>query len=156
MRRMGRPRAAKVELSLGIVLALCCGVLAWRGLGNEGFRFIWAGDEGEFTVFVIVLGLIAVILLATAGVALGAGRWLVRGAIYLCGTCALMLVALGAGTSYYDATDCPSGDSDCLSLLGGMVWALIAVPVSIVVIVVIELMLWRKRKVDRISAQSGG
>jgi cytochrome c oxidase assembly factor CtaG len=152
-----------VRLWLGIVLAVLCAWLAWH-VGNERFRFVWMGDEGEFLVFVVVLGLLAAVLIATgiqpprsAGDARsGAGRWLVRGAAYLCACVALMLVALWAGTAYYDTTDCPTSDADCLSLLGGMVWAVIAVPVTAVVVVVIELVLRRRRKERRTSADLGG
>ncbi|MEU4294271.1 hypothetical protein AB0E63_39140 [Kribbella sp. NPDC026596] len=148
-----------VRLWLGVAFAVLCGWLAWH-VGNELFRFIWMGDEGEFLVFVVILGLLAAVLIATAiqpsPPSEGSGRWLVRAAVYLCGCAALMLVALWAGTAYYDATDCPTGDADCLSLLGGMVWAVISVPVSVVVIVVIELVLRRRRKVAQTSADLGG
>ena len=140
-----------VRLWLGVASAVLCGWLALH-VGNELFRFIWMGDEGEFLVLVVVLGLMAALLIATG---LQAGRWLVRGAVYLCGCAALMLLALWAGTAYYDATDCPTKDADCLSLLGGMAWAVISIPVSVVLIVVIELVLRRRRKVRQTSADLG-
>ncbi|MFG1814044.1 hypothetical protein ACGFIF_09790 [Kribbella sp. NPDC049174] len=89
-----------------------------------------------------MLGLIAALLVAT-----GVQRsWLVRAAVYLCGCALLVLVAVVAGTAYYNATDCESGDSDCLSLLGGMVWGVFSLPVAAVAIVVIEVVLQRRRK----------
>ena len=150
-----------VRLWVGVALAVLCGWLAWH-VGNELFRFIWMGDEGEFLLFVVVLGLLAAVLIATGiqpsrhNVREGAGRWLVRAAVYLCTCAAFMLVALWAGTAYYDATDCPDKDADCMSLLGGMLWALISLPVGVVVIVVVELVLRRRRKERQTSADLGG
>ncbi|MET9311658.1 hypothetical protein ABZX12_07510 [Kribbella sp. NPDC003505] len=140
----------KVRLGAAVVLAVFFTWLVWRASTDDGFRFIWNRDEGEFVVFVGAVGLASLVLHATGlqprGFAQGGGRWMVRAVAYICGAVALMLLALGAGTAYYDATDCPSGDSDCLSLLGGMVWSLVSLAVSAVVVVVIELVLWRRRR----------
>jgi hypothetical protein len=142
-----------MRLGLGVVLAVFCAWLVWQAARHDEFRFIWNRDEGEFLLFVVAVGLVALALIATGvqprdrtGAEEGAGRWLVRAAAYLCGAAVLMLIALGAGTAYYDATDCPSGDGDCLSLLGGMVWSLVSLVVSAVLIAVIEIVLWRRRR----------
>jgi hypothetical protein len=150
----------KVRLGTAVVLAVFFAWLVWRASTDDGFRFIWNRDEAEFLVFAGVVGLASLVLLATGlqprGIAQASGRWMVRAAGYVCGAAALMLLALAAGTAYYDATDCPSGDSDCLSLLGGMVWSLFSLAVSAVAVVVIEVVLWRhRRNADAIRRRSG-
>ena len=135
----------KARLWLGIAAAVLFALLVWQDLANDGFRFVWHHDEGELLAFEIVLALVAAVLMTTAGSALGAGRWLVRAAAYLCGSVAFVFVAYVAGVTYYDRTECRGADDECLALLGGMVWGLIAVPVCLVAIVVIEVVLRRRR-----------
>jgi zinc transporter ZupT len=134
-------RHPKARVWLGIALAVLAGFLVWQMTANSGFRFIWSRDEGELAQLTIALGLVAALLVAT-GVQ---KRWLIRAAVYLCGCAVLVLIAVVAGTAYYDATDCESQDSDCLSLLGGMVWGVVSLPIAAVAIVVIEVVLWRRR-----------
>ena len=140
----------KARLCVAVVLAVFFAWLVWRASTDDGFRFIWNRDEGEFVVFVGVVGLASLVLYATSvqprGFAQAGGRWMVRAAAYICGAAAFMLVALGAGTAYYNATDCPADDGDCLSLLGAMVWSLVSLVVSAIAVVVIELVLWRRRR----------
>lgn len=149
-----------VRIGVGVGLALFCAWLVWQATRHDDFHFIWNRDEGEFLVFVAAVGLAALTLIATAvqpprsgaQADAGGGRWLVRAAGYLCGAAGLMLIALGAGTAYYDATDCPTGESDCLSLLGGMMWSLASLAVSAVVVVVVELVLLRRRRQRRTAS----
>ena len=136
----------RTRLWLGIALAILLALLVWQHAVNDGFRFIWTSDEGELAQLEVVVALVAVVLMTTAGAALGGGRWLVRAAAYLCGSVALVFVAFLAGLTYYDATVCKGNDGDCLAPLGGMVWGLVAIPVCLVAIVVIELVLWRRTK----------
>ncbi len=149
----------RVRLGLGVVVVMFCAWLIWQASRHDDFRFIWNRDEGEFLFFVVAAGLVAFTLIATAvqppraRTDAGGGRWLVRVAGYLCGAVALMLIALGAGTAYYDATDCPSGDSDCLSLLGGMLWSIVSLAVSAVVVAVVELVLMRRRRQRRTASR---
>ena len=75
-------------------------------------------------------------------------RTLLRAAGYLCGSVVLVLGAFLAGTAYYHSTDCSDTESDCFAQLGGMVWGMIAVPLCVVAVVVIELVLWRRRRTD--------
>lgn len=145
----------KVRLGAAVVLAVFFAWLVWRASTDDGFHFIWNRDEAEFVVFVGAVGLASLVLSATGsqprGVAQAGGRWMVRAVAYICGAVAVMLVALGAGTAYYEATDCPAGDGDCLSLLGGMVWSLVSLTVSAIAVVVIELVLWRRRNTAAIQ-----
>ncbi len=152
---------AKARLWLGIVQAVLFGCLVWQQTGNDGFRFIWHRDEGELVLLGIGLGVTAAVLIATAvqpstqaeaeaarvaGEGPGAGRWLVRAAVYLGGSVAFVFLAFLSGASYYAATECDGSESDCLATLGGLAWGVVSVPVAIVLIVVIELVLARRRK----------
>jgi hypothetical protein len=141
-------RDARARLWLGIAVGVLFGLVLWQFLANRGFRFIWHQDEGELGLLLVVLALLAAVLVATGLQPSGqprGGRWLVRVAGYLCGSAVLVFIAVVAGTAYYNATDCESGDSDCLSLLGGMVWGILALPVAAVAIAVIEVILHRRR-----------
>jgi len=150
-----------VRLGVGVVLAVFFAWLVWHASTDDGFRFIWNRDEGEFVVFAAAVGLAALTLIATAvqpsrsraDADAGGGRWLVRAAGYLCAAAVLMLIALGVGTAYYDATDCPAGGGDCLSLLGGMMWSLASLAISAVVVVVVELVLLRRRRQRRAGSR---
>jgi hypothetical protein len=135
------------------VLAVLVALLVWQSSTNNGFRFIWNGDEGELFYFQVGLGLLALVLLATGfqprrpRSASGAGRWMVRGAVYLCCAALITYVAALAGIAHFEATECtdPGGECD-LAGLAGLVWGVAALPASLVVALVIELVLWRRRK----------
>jgi hypothetical protein len=140
---------ARARVWLGVALGVLFGFVLWQSVANEGFRFIWHQDEGELGLMLVVLALLAAVLVATGLQPSGqprGGRWLVRVAGYLCGSAVLVFIAVLAGTAYYDATDCETDDSDCLSLLGGMVWGILALPVAAVAIAVIEVILHRRRQ----------
>ncbi|MER7247675.1 hypothetical protein [Kribbella sp. NPDC000426] len=83
----------------------------------------------------------------------GPGRWLVRTAVYLCGTVVVVLVAIVAGADYYTRTECTE-DGDCLAVLGGFVWGAVAVLACGLAVLVIEIGLWRRRR--RKTAEVGG
>ncbi|WP_132144985.1 hypothetical protein [Kribbella antiqua] len=75
------------------------------------------------------------------------GPWLTRAVIYLCGTLVLLYVANRLGAAHYKATDCKG---DCgFAGLEGLVWSVIALPVSLVAVLVIELVLHRRREAKR-------
>jgi hypothetical protein len=142
-------RDAKARVWLGVALGVLLGLLLWQSIANDGFRFIWHQDEGELGLLLVVVALLAAVLVATGlqpSDQPRGGRWLVRVAGYLCGSAVLVFGAVVAGTAYYNATDCESADSDCLSLLGGMVWGILALPVAAVAIAVIEVVLHRRRQ----------
>jgi hypothetical protein len=166
---------------LGAVFAVLVALLAWQSSTNAGFRFIWAGSEGELIQFQVGVGLLALVLLATGfqpkrseasgraegagggsgeadraggadgsagkGGSGGAGRWMVRGAVYLCCAALITYVAALAGIAHFEATECtdPGGECD-LAGLAGLVWGVVALPASLAVALVIELVLWRCRK----------
>ena len=48
-----------VRLGVGVVLAVFFAWLVWRASTDDGFRFIWNRDEGEFVVFAAAVGLAA-------------------------------------------------------------------------------------------------
>ena len=119
------------------------------------FRFVWAADEGELLMFQVGLGVVALALIATglqpprksdgAG-----GRWLVRAVIYLAATLVTAYVVFLIGTDYYQRTDCPDLETDCLAPIGGFIWGLMSIPVCLVAVLVIEVVL-RNRRRQRVS-----
>jgi len=137
----------KARIWLGAELAALSVLLIVVGIAKTGFRFVWARDEFELAAFEFVLLVLAVILIGTAlSVRLRAG-WPLRIVAYVCGTTLLGYLAVRVGTAYYDKTMCSPEDSgDCFALLGGMFWGAGAVVVCLVAIVVIEVVLWRRRR----------
>jgi hypothetical protein len=126
--------------------------LIWQSATNDGFRFVWNHDEGELFLLQVLLGLVGLVLIATGlqpfkRPAPGSGRWLVRAAAYACGAAVATYLAVNAGVQHYDTTSCTDPGADCdLSGLEGMVWGLVALGVSAVVVVVIEVALWVVRR----------
>ncbi|MFD3402250.1 hypothetical protein ACFWUU_16320 [Kribbella sp. NPDC058693] len=158
----------KARLWLGIVLAALTGLLIWESISDDGFRFIWSRSEGELALLEFATGLVAFVLIANGvqpaaadatamepGVTQqpGPGRWLVRTAAYLCGTIFVVLVVIKAGADYYARTECPE-EGDCLAPIAGFVWGAVAVPVCGLAVLVIEIVLWRRRR--RNTAEVGG
>ncbi|RZU24449.1 hypothetical protein EV645_0091 [Kribbella rubisoli] len=157
----------QARLWLGIALAVLTGLLVLGSISNDGFRFIWNRSEGELALLEFATGLVAFVLIAngvqpapTGETAAepgadrpGPGRWLVRAAAYLCGTMVAVLVAIAAGADYFTRTEC-SDDGDCLALLGGFVWGAVAVLACGLAVLVIEIVLWRRRRGK--TAEVGG
>lgn len=137
------PRA---RLSLGIVLGVLTVVMIWQDIVNDGFRFIWNQNEGELQQLEIVLFVLAFVLLTTAGARLGGGRWLLRAAAYLVGTVVVSLVVTVIGMMYHDKTGCAPDAEECLAGLLGILWGAAAVVACLVAVVVIELILWSRRR----------
>ncbi|WP_328999400.1 hypothetical protein OHA18_33775 [Kribbella sp. NBC_00709] len=149
----------KARLWLGVALAVLTALLVWASISNDGFRFVWNRGEGELAMLEFATGLVAFVLIANgvqpapesetaaepAGARPGPGRWLVRTAVYLCGTIVVVLVAFAIGADYYARTECPD-DGDCLAPLGGVVWGALAVPVCGLAVLVIEIVLSRRRR----------
>lgn len=144
---------SKARLSLGIALALVFAGVAWQGLVNENFRFVWLQGKGEFVVLELLVGLIAFVLIAT-GVqadpyssaepptaqeqdAPGAGRWLLRWVAYVGGAVVVMFVAFFIGLAAAPRCDDDFGDCDLVGVYGA-VYSLFSLPVSAVVITVVE------------------
>ncbi|WP_020384776.1 hypothetical protein [Kribbella catacumbae] len=153
-------RTATARLWLGGALGLLDVFLIWQSTTNNAFRFVWGSGEGEMFMFQVVLGLTALVLIATGlqpsrqtepdtevatELKPGAGRWLVRAAGYLCGTVIIVFVATWAGIDYYTPTIC----DDCLDGLKGLYWGMAAVLACLVAVVVIELVLRSRRRQER-------
>jgi hypothetical protein len=136
--------APKARLWLGVALALLTAALVWANIANDGFRFIWNGDEGEFAIMEIVAGVVALVMIAVGAYGLGKGRWLLRAAAYLGGTFLLTFAMVIGGIGYYEST-C-GVEEECFSLLGGFLWGAVAVASCVLAVVVIETVLWRRRR----------
>ncbi|TCC37585.1 hypothetical protein [Kribbella speibonae] len=137
------PRA---RLSLGIVLGVLTVAMIWQDIANDGFRFVWNQNEGELQQLELVLFVLAFVLLTTAGARLGGGRWLVRAAAYLVGTVVVTLVVTVIGMVYYGETACADDAEECLAPLAGIFWGAAAVVACLVAVLVIELILWTRRR----------
>lgn len=129
----------------------------WQSVANDGFRFVWNHDEGELFLLQVLMGLTALVLIATGlqpvKLPAGAGgRWLVRVAAYACGTAIAAFVAFQAGVRHYETRVCTNEDCD-FGGLAGMVWALVALGVCVLVAVVIEVVLLVRRRQRRTAGQ---
>jgi hypothetical protein len=146
------PRA---RLWLGIVLAVLTLLIVWQHVVNVGFRFIWAGSEDELVFFEGFLFLLSCLLLATASVRLGASRWLLRIPAYLIGA-AVLTTGVGLASATYFGSSCTGEEEEgCMAAAGGLVVGVAAgIIVCPVLIVVIELILWRLRR--RKAAEPSG
>ncbi|MDX6279502.1 MAG: hypothetical protein QOH03_573 [Kribbellaceae bacterium] len=132
-------------------------VLVWQSATNDGFRFVWMYDEGELFTLQVAIGLIAFVLLA-AGVqpsrwSGGAGRWMVRAAVYACATAVVTYVALQAGSDHYHSAICTNDDCD-LGGLYALEWGVIALGVCLAVVLVVELVLLGARRRQRQTSVS--
>jgi hypothetical protein len=149
-------REAAARLWLGVVLAVLEVFLVWQVVANTMFRFVWGRDEYEMLLFQVGLGVLAFALIATGlqparrsgtdPARPGAGRWLVRVAVYVA---VILLAAWIVGlvaTGYYERTQCTGMDEDCLAGLGGLIWGFCAAVAGVVAAVVIELVLMTRRR----------
>lgn len=159
--------SATARLWLGGALGLLDVFLIWQSVTNDGFRFVWHGDEGELFLFQVALGLTALVLIATglqpsrddaaavveAGGKVDAGRWLVRTVLYLAGTAVAVFVAFFIGADQYADRYCTQVGACDADDLSGLVWglngSLIALGVCLVLIVAVELVLRSRRKQQR-------
>ena len=139
----------KARLWFGIALGVLSVLVIWQDVVNDGFRFVWSQGEGELREFELGLLVLVVVHLTTAGAALGGGRWLLRVAAYVAGAAVVAVVVTLVGTAYYQAHQCAGHEEDCLALVGGLLWGAGAVAVCLVVVVVIEVILWRGRRLKR-------
>ncbi|WP_350276550.1 hypothetical protein [Kribbella sp. HUAS MG21] len=144
----------KARLWLGIALAVLTAFIVWQSVVNVGFRFIWTSREAELPFFELLLFLLSCLMLATAGVALGAPRWLLRIPAYLIGVAVLSIVVAGITGWYYARTCADAEEGGCMAVLGALTWGAGVVVASPVVILVIEVILWRRRR--RKAAEAGG
>jgi hypothetical protein len=153
-------RNRTARLWLGGAFAVLDAVLIWQSITNVYFRFGWGGDEGEMVLFEVGLGLLALLLFATAiqparqdGVKVDAGRWLVRTVLYLAGIVLAVIVGFFSGANQYDAKYCAQvdacDDDDLSALVWGFNGMLIALGVCLVLIVAIEVFLRNRRKQQR-------
>ncbi|WP_182525284.1 hypothetical protein [Nocardioides dongkuii] len=146
--------------TLGGALAVLDALLVLLATVDDGFRFIWAGDEGELFLLQVGLGIAALFLLtptfvsseddAIDGAPHSAGRLSggARAAIYVSALVLTMLMAYVAGTTHFETTQCgPDVDGECdVAALEGLLWAGAALVLGVVAIVLAEVARARRRR----------
>ncbi len=150
----------------GVLLVLVAGVIL-LAVTDDGFRFIWRNDEGELMLFVITVGITALVLLtprftaaaATTGstqTAPAFSGW-ARGLIYLLASIAVTVIAFGLGAAHSDSTSCQdtsAGECD-LSGVEGAAWAAAALALMIMVVILSEAVRFRRRARRQREASPG-
>ncbi|GAB2868213.1 hypothetical protein [Nocardioides pacificus] len=145
--------------ALGVASAALLVVLVVLGLWGGGFRFVWAGGEGELFYFELVLGLAALFLLTprfwasgdAGGHGAGAARRLTawaRVSLHALALVVLVLTAFTAGAEHFSDTHCsgPDFDGECdVAALEGLLWVAVATVLFAVVVTVVEVRLARRR-----------
>jgi len=122
------------------------------GRFDEGFRFVWASDEGELLLFTVGLGLLSLaLLMPNPSVQDPGGRprlsaW-ARASAYLVVLVVATVTAFNAGVRHFERTECVGSDGDCdLGFLTGPLWAGITVLLLLAAVTVVELIAWRRRR----------
>lgn len=149
----------RARRAVGGALAALDVVLAAETVRNDGFRFIWGGDEGESFFFQVALGLAALILLTPTFVSARpttdetprAGRSLTpwaRFSIYLSALTLGIFVAFFLGIAHFEATQCsgPGGGECDVAVVEGFFWAGGAFVLGVVAVVLAEVHRYRKRR----------
>jgi hypothetical protein len=138
---------------LGAAMVVVDASLIWQAATNDGFRFIWASDEGELFIFQVLLALTGLILTATAVRRPVSGRMTDvaggRVVAYLGAAVLISITAFFVGTAHFDRTNCsgPDFDGECdLAPLEGLMWAAAAIVLVIVTAVVLEVVRLRRRR----------
>lgn len=148
-------RASRIH---GMALIGVCLLLGFLRFTVDGFRFVWARDEGELMILLVAVSLLGLIMTtarrttATAPTVgevprSGVSGW-TRTVAYLCGVVFAMFVAFNAGVAYFDRTVCgaPGMDGDCdLGPLVGFEWAAITLLVGLAAITISEVVVRRRR-----------
>ena len=149
--------------ALGGALAILDALLILLATMNDGFRFIWGGDEGALFFLQIMLGLAALFLLTPAFLsskeatneaprpARSLSAW-ARFTIYVSALVLAMFVAFFAGTSHFETTQCsgPGFGGECdLAGLEGLLWAGIALVLGVIAIAIAEVARARRQRVAR-------
>jgi len=149
--------------AVGGALAVLDVVLVVQAIGNDGFRFIWGGDEGELFYLQVALGIAALFLLTPAFLtskeatdknprpARSLSAW-ARFAIYVSALVFAMFVAFFTGTAHFQTTQCsgPGFDGECdIAVLEGLLWAGIAFMVGTISIVIAEVAKARRQRGER-------
>lgn len=138
--------------ALGAAWALLDVVLIVLSSTDDGFRFVWGGDEGELVMFIVALGLGAAALLTPTlyvsrpagarGTARGVSGW-ARAVGYLVALVVAVFLAFLAGARHFEVTNCVGAGGECdVAVLEGLLWAVVALVVGLVAIAVNE---WRLR-----------
>jgi hypothetical protein len=150
-----------VRRLLGGAIAALDAWLIWQAATNDGFRFIWGGDEGDLVLFQIGLGMTALVLMTPRFLVIAESTGSTRSAPVLSGQARALsylglslLVVFSAfvlGMAHFESTQCsgPEFDGECdLAGLEGMVWGMAALVCTAVVIAILEVIRLRRGRVD--------
>ena len=153
---------------LGGSLLLLDVLVAWQVMTNDGFRFIWSDDEGELFMLQVALAIAGLALMtksiyrpaepAGTSASTDPGRevrsgleltgW-ARFVGYLTATVILVFVAFFRGVAHFEYTECsgPDFDGECdLAILGGFAWAAGAIVLAAIMVPVVEIALYVRRR----------
>lgn len=145
--------------ALGAMMAVLTFLIIVQVTTNDGFRFIWAGDEGELVYLQVLLALASLILLTprffkpreTTGRAASSralSPW-ARAVVYLCALVLVVFVAFLQGVAHFESTECSGPDfgGECdLAGIEGLLWAAVAFILVVAVVATTEVVLTRKRR----------
>ncbi len=142
---------------LGSAMMVLDLLVIWQAWTNDGFRFVWAGDEGELLYFQLALGMTALVLMTprfyTTSTSPGSSRqtvsmsgW-VRALAYVGSTLIVVFAAFFLGTAHFESTQCsgPNFDGECdVAAIAGFLWAAAAVVLMAVAVATLEVL--RRRR----------
>lgn len=143
--------------ALGGAWAVLAVALVVLSLTDDGFRFVWGGDEGELVMFMVGLALGAAALLTpTLYVRRPAGDFVrdpeppasgwARTVGYLCATVIAMYLAFHIGIRHFKSTQCVGTGGECdVAVLEGLLWVVVTFFLGIVAITANEWRLRRRR-----------
>ena len=143
----------------GAVLALDVFTF-WQARTNDGFRFIWEGEEAELFYFQVGLALIALVLLTPVFLTTTTSRsssrptvtisgW-TRFLIYLAVSLVVVFAAFFLGTGHFETTQCSGPDfgGECdVAPLEGLLWAAAAIVLMLVAVIALEVVRIRRRRI---------
>jgi hypothetical protein len=150
------PNASRLH---GFALLGVCLLIGFLRFTVDGFRFVWARDEGELMILLVAVSLLGLIMTTARSSTRtsprsGVGGW-TRTVAYQCGVVVAMFVAFNAGVDYFDRTVCsaPGVDGDCgAGIFGGLTWASITLLVGLAAVVVSEVAIrWRRARVRTVG-----
>lgn len=146
-------------LALGAASGILVAALVVLAVVDDGFRFIWGGDEGELFLLVVVLALGAAALLTPSRYVSGSADgpdgpagprrrsgW-ARAVSYACVLGVAMFAAFAAGAAHFTATQCVGAGGECdVAALEGLLWTAAVLVLGVLAIAANEVRLRKHRR----------